>query len=50
MDNGTIKKLGIVVGAVVAIPLVLVVILPVVVTFLGWLVAVPVAFLDEIVP
>lgn len=50
MDDGSIKKFGLAVGAILAIPLALVVILPLVVTFLGWLMAVPWAFLDEIVP
>lgn len=50
MDNGTIQKLGLAIGAILAIPLVLVVIFPLVVTFLGYLVAVPRAFLTEIIP
>ena len=50
MDDGTIKKVGLAVGAILGIPLALVVVLPLVVTFLGWLVAVPGAFLDEIIP
>jgi hypothetical protein len=50
MNVPSVRFLGIVAGAIVALPLVLVVVLPPLVTFLGWLVRVPVAFLSEIMP
>lgn len=50
MNERTIRTAGIVVGVLIALPLALIVVLPLIVTFLGWLVAVPWAFLDEIVP
>ena len=49
MDDGSLRVIGLVAGAILAVPIALVVLLPLVVTFLGWLVRVPWAFLREIV-
>ena len=46
----SLRTLGIVVGVVLAMPLFLVVVVPLLMTFLNWLVGVPGAFLNVIVP
>lgn len=50
MDLGSVRVLGLAVVGVLATPLVLLVAIPAVTTFLGWLVGVPAAFLAEVVP